>query len=106
VINDGAGATCPSNVFWQVGSSATLGTGSTFRGNILALTSITLTTGTTLNGRSLARNGAVTLDSNTIALCAAASASSSPGVPTVNFAGMMVMLALMAGAGLFVMKRG
>ena len=54
------------NVFWQVGSSATLGTGSTFRGTILALTSITVTTGTTINGRVLARNGAVTLDNDTI----------------------------------------
>jgi hypothetical protein len=54
-------------VFWQVGSSATLGTGSLFRGNILALTSITVTTGVTIDGRVLARNGAVTLDSDTIA---------------------------------------
>jgi uncharacterized repeat protein (TIGR01451 family) len=56
------------NVFWQVGSSATLGTGTAFKGNILALTSITLTTGTTLSGRALAQNGAVTLDSNTVSL--------------------------------------
>lgn len=54
------------NVFWQVGSSATLGTGSTFRGNILALTSITATTGVIVDGRLLAMNGAVTLDANTI----------------------------------------
>jgi hypothetical protein len=54
------------NVFWQVGSSATLGTTTTFRGNILALTSITATTGATVDGRLLARNGAVTLDSNTV----------------------------------------
>ncbi|WP_405087409.1 ice-binding family protein [Microbispora sp. NBC_01389] len=54
------------NVFWQVGSSATLGTGSSFVGNILALTSITVTTGVTVNGRTLARNGAVTLDTDTI----------------------------------------
>jgi hypothetical protein len=54
------------NVFWQVGSSATLGTGSTFRGTILALTSITVTSATTINGRVLARNGAVTLDNDTI----------------------------------------
>ncbi len=54
------------NVFWQVGSSATLGTGSTFRGTILALTSITVTTATTIDGRVLARNGAVTLDNDTI----------------------------------------
>ncbi|MEU9837555.1 ice-binding family protein [Streptosporangium sp. NPDC048047] len=54
------------NVFWQVGSSATLGTGSSFAGNILALTSITVTTGVTVNGRTLARNGAVTLDTDRI----------------------------------------
>jgi hypothetical protein len=56
----------PCNVFWQVGSSATLGTGSVFRGNILAFTSITVTTGVTIEGRVLARNGAVTLDSDVI----------------------------------------
>src|SRR6185295_3442290 len=55
-----------ANIFWQVGSSATLGTTSVFKGNILALTSITITTGATVEGRLLARNGAVTLDSNTI----------------------------------------
>jgi hypothetical protein len=55
-----------SNVFWVVGSSATLGTNSTLQGNILALTSITVTTGTTIDGRALARNGAVTLDTNQI----------------------------------------
>jgi hypothetical protein len=54
------------NVFWQIGKSATLGTASTFKGNILALASITATTGTTIEGRLLARNGAVTLDTNTI----------------------------------------
>jgi Ice-binding-like len=50
------------NVFWQVGSSATIQTGNTFVGNIMALTSITLDGGT-LNGRALARNGAVTISS-------------------------------------------
>jgi hypothetical protein len=53
------------NVFWQVGSSATLGTTSDFKGTILALASITVTTGTTVEGRALARNGQVTLDGNT-----------------------------------------
>ncbi|MGW2964377.1 ice-binding family protein [Streptomyces sp. NPDC001220] len=56
----------PCNVFWKVGSSATLGTSSAFVGNILAMTSITATTGATIEGRALARNGAVTLDTNTI----------------------------------------
>jgi hypothetical protein len=54
------------NVFWQVGSSATLDTGTTFAGNILALTSITANTGATVDGRLLARGGAVTLDTNAI----------------------------------------
>jgi hypothetical protein len=53
------------NVYWQVGSSATLGTGSTFVGTVMALTSGTLNTGATVMGRMLARNGAVTLDDNT-----------------------------------------
>ena len=56
----------PCNVFWKVGSSATLGTNSAFVGTLLALTSVTLTTGANVSGRALARNGAVTLDSNTI----------------------------------------
>ena len=54
------------NVFWQIGSSATLGTSSTFAGSILALTSISVNSGVTLNGRALARNGAVTLIGDTI----------------------------------------
>ena len=54
------------NVFWQVGSSATLGTGSKFVGTIMAYQSITVTTGAKIVGRALARNGAVTLDTNTI----------------------------------------
>ncbi len=54
------------NVYWQIGSSATLGTASDLTGNLMALTSITLTTAATLEGRALARNGAVTMDTNTI----------------------------------------
>ncbi len=54
------------NAFWQVGSSATLGTGTSFIGSILALASITLNTNAILSGRALARTGAVTMDSNAI----------------------------------------
>jgi len=54
------------NVFWQVTSSATLGTFSLFRGTIMALASVTLKTGATLDGRALARNGAVNTDNNPI----------------------------------------
>jgi hypothetical protein len=56
----------PCNVYWVVGSSATLGTYSNFVGRVLALTSITTTTGATIHGQLLAQNGAVTLDTNTI----------------------------------------
>jgi type VI secretion system secreted protein VgrG len=55
-----------ANVFWQVGSSATLGTYSIFNGTIMAQASVSLATGAALNGRALARVGAVTLDSNTL----------------------------------------
>jgi hypothetical protein len=54
------------NVFWQIGSDATLGTYSLFQGTIMAQSSITLGTGATLNGRALARTGAVTLGSNPV----------------------------------------
>jgi hypothetical protein len=63
ILTNGAQA---CNVFWQVGSSATLGTNSAFAGSILALTSISVDTGDTIAGRALARNGAVTLDDDTI----------------------------------------
>ncbi len=63
VLTNGAQA---CNVFWQVGSSATLGTSTAFVGTIMALTSATLTNGATVSGRVLARNGAVTLDNNVI----------------------------------------
>ncbi len=61
-----------SHVFWQVGSSATLGTASTIAGTIMALASITVTTGVTIEGHALALNGAVTLDTNTITTTPAA----------------------------------
>ncbi|WP_083266569.1 ice-binding family protein [Arthrobacter sp. U41] len=66
------------NIYWQVGTSATLGTNSTFNGNILALTSITATNGTTVHGRALARNGQVTLDTNVFTMPGCATASPTP----------------------------
>jgi hypothetical protein len=68
------GGAVASNVFWQVGSSATLGTNTTFSGTIMALASITATTGVALNGRTLARTGAVTLADNAISVPAPAGA--------------------------------
>ncbi len=61
-----AGGASAFNVFWQVGTSATLGANSVLNGNILAGQSITLNTGAAVNGRLLAQNGAVTLQSNII----------------------------------------
>jgi len=63
ILTGGAQA---ANVFWQVGSSATLGTSSDFSGIIMALASITLDTGAVLHGRALASTGGVTLDSSTV----------------------------------------
>jgi hypothetical protein len=63
VLSGGAKA---ANIYWQVGSSATLGTNSIFKGNILAQESITLTTGATLKGRALTQTAAVTLDDSVI----------------------------------------
>ncbi len=54
------------NIFWQVGGSATLGTNSSFEGNIMALTSVMVSTNATVEGRILARNGSVMLDSDFI----------------------------------------
>jgi hypothetical protein len=73
------------NVFWQVTSSATLDTDSTFVGNILALTSITVNHNVTVHGRALARNGSVTLDDDTFTspLCA----TSSPVTTTTTAGG-------------------
>jgi len=61
-----SGGAVAHDVFWQVGSSATLGTGSTFAGTIMAQASITVGTGAIFNGRALARTGAVSLDSNPV----------------------------------------
>ena len=63
VLTDGAQA---ANVFWQVSTTVTLGAGSTFAGNILALTSITAVTGAVIQGRALVINGEVILDDNAI----------------------------------------
>ncbi|HEY8772140.1 MAG TPA: ice-binding family protein [Candidatus Limnocylindria bacterium] len=79
VVFIGGATSC--NVFWQIGSSATIGTGSKFKGTIMALRSITVTTGATIDGRALARNGAVTLDTNTIdsSTCSTTTSASASG---------------------------
>jgi hypothetical protein len=98
VSNGGEG----DNVFWQVGSSATLGTTTAFAGNILALTSITLTTGADIEcGRALARNGAVTMDTNDVSIdtagCETTSTSGGGGgsgslVPEPSTASLLLLI--------------
>jgi Ice-binding-like len=78
------------NVFWQVGSSATLGTNSTFVGTVMAQESITVTTGARVVGRVLARTGAVTLDTNRIirpTSCAATGTTGGTGTDTTGGTG-------------------
>jgi len=93
VVMSGSGSQC--NVFWQVGSSATVGTSTSLVGNILALTSITMTTGANLIGRALARNGAVTLDTNNIN----ASACGATPVPALPQMFVLVLALGLAGLG-------
>jgi hypothetical protein len=71
------------NVFWQIDESATLGTDSVFAGNLMALTSISVQTNAVVHGRALARNGAVTLDSNvfTAPTCASGPDTETPAAP-------------------------
>jgi hypothetical protein len=84
------------NIFWQVGSSATLGTSTAFEGNILALSSITLDTSASITcGSALAQNGAVTLQGNTISSCGGGTTT----VPEPGTLGLLgTGLALLAGA--------
>jgi Ice-binding-like len=100
------GSNC--GVFWQVGSSATLGTGTTLVGSIVALTSITLNTGSSVSGRVLARNGAVTLDNSHVAVCSGGGSGaifqiSVLAIPTLSswaMIGMTILLFLLSLAKL------
>ena len=97
VLMINSGSEC--NAFWQVGSSATLGTSTAFAGNILALTSITLNTNADVSGRTLARNGAVTMDTNDISManCVAGPTptATTEGTPTATATGTPVATATM-----------
>lgn len=96
-------------MFWQVSSSATLGTATQFQGNILALTRIALQAGANIQcGRALARNGALTPDTNTISICngfdqdgtgpGAGGAIPEPGLLFLIRFGMTILTALKKGA--------
>ncbi len=105
VINGGLNC----NVFWAVGSSATLGSTTTFVGNVLAVASVTLNTGAVVSGRALAQNGAVTLDSNVVDASASGCPASAPvppaPIPTLDFAGLGILVILLAGTALLVLRR-
>ena len=100
------GSSC--NVFWQVGSSATIGVGTSFVGNILALTSITLVTAARVDGRALARNGAVTLDTNTASATTCPAGGPGPGpapVPTLPQAFVVLLALALTALGFFRLRR-
>ncbi len=83
------GGLSPCNVFWQIGSSATLGARTSFTGNLMALTSISLTTNASILGRAVARTAAVTLDTNNITspncvLATPTATSTSTATPTAT----------------------
>lgn len=89
MINTGSTADLGCNVFWQVGSSATLGTGTAFEGHILAHTSITMNTGASiLDGSALASTGAVTLDDNAITNCSAGTDGTAVPLPSAAAMGL------------------
>ncbi len=95
IMNGGTGNT----VYWQVGSSATLGTNTQYLGTVMVLTSITMNTGSSDTcGRMLARNGAVTLDTNAIGPCSASASTPEPGI-------VGMMLGSGVGGLLFLRKR-
>ncbi len=101
-------------VFWQVGSSATLGTTTTFSGNILALVSITLNTGASSSGALFAQTGAVTLDSNNVSTVGSCGAGPQPSptplpsptpVPTLPEVATWALLAILLVSGVLVLSR-
>ena len=104
------GSSC--GVFWQVGSSATLGTGTALLGSIVALTSITLNTGASVSGRVLARNGAVTLDDSHVTVCSGGGSGSggpllpaSAAIPTLSEWAMIVMTVGLLLSALMALRR-
>jgi hypothetical protein len=109
VLSNVVGTADPCNVFWRIGTSATLN-GITFRGNVIADASITVGSGSNVTGKVIAGRGptgAVTMagsGGNTIGGCAAAPAVPEPGVPALDFVGLTVLTILLGGLGLFVMK--
>jgi len=99
-LTNGASA---CDVWWQVGSSAAIGTTTSLAGSILALTSITVNTGASVNGRLLARTGTVTLDSNNVSACNGGPGR--PGVPTLESSALAVFAMALAAVAFFILRR-
>jgi len=98
--------------FWQVGSSATLGTATTFSGNILALASITANTNATSSGGLFARTGAVTLDTNVVSRVGSCGSGPQPtptplpgGVPALPMGAGWALLVVLLGIGAYILGR-
>jgi Ice-binding-like len=112
VLSNVVGTANPCNVYWRVGSSATLN-GVTFSGNVIADASITVGAGSNVAGKAIAgtgATGAVTMagsGGNTIGGCAVLvpAPGLEAGVPALDYAGMAILAALLAGVGLLVMNR-
>lgn len=101
IITGGAAAQVISpscDVWWRVVSTATLDANSSFRGNILAHTSVTLAAGASLAGRAFARTAEVTLSSNTISACAVS-------VPTLPEWAFIMLAVLLAALGVVALRR-
>ena len=95
----------PANVFWQVGSSATILAGSSFSGNILAFTSISFGSGASLQGRALARNGAVTLLGNAITTPATLGGAGGGPSPTAAPSSLILVAIALVCAGIYLARK-
>jgi hypothetical protein len=104
----------PCGTFWQVGSSATLGTATSFAGNIFALASITLNTGATNQGALFARTGAVTLDTNVVSVVGSCGSGPQPSptpfpgpspVPALPPGIALALFVVILGTGAYILNR-
>jgi type VI secretion system secreted protein VgrG len=99
-LTNGASA---CDVWWQVGSSAGIGTTTSLAGSILALTSITVNTGANVNGRLLARTGTVTLDTNSVSACNGGPGTA--GIPTLGPSALAFLAVGLAAVALLLLRR-